>query len=271
MSTSEGAAGTPDGSDPDSIKACCSAAYSNDLVATLLGDSYHPGGASLTRRLARTLGIGPGSRVLDIAAGPGSSALLLAEDFGADVLGIDISPELVDRARTAGRGAEGVEFIVADAELLPLATGGFDAVFCECALSTFPDKSSALAEFARVLRPGGRLGLTDVTLDVDRLGDDLRSLAGYVACLGGALTVDGYRELMAGAGFRVIHEQEHNRSLARMIESIEARLKALSILGLAQSAGVSVDPNRVLELTAAAAGCVAQGIAGYHLFAAERR
>ena len=57
-------------------------------------------------------------------------------------------------------------------------TASFDAVVCECAFCTFPDKPTAAAEFARVLRPGGRVGITDVTLDPARLDDELRTLAG---------------------------------------------------------------------------------------------
>ncbi|HKA05325.1 MAG TPA: hypothetical protein VKD67_13390, partial [Acidimicrobiales bacterium] len=64
--------------DAEAVKACCAAAYSLDVVALLLGDSYHPGGRTLTRRLADAMDLRPGDRVLDVAAGIGTTALLLA-------------------------------------------------------------------------------------------------------------------------------------------------------------------------------------------------
>jgi len=74
--------------DPETLKACCVAAYEQDLVALLLGESYHPGGLDLTRHLARALDLRPGQRVLDVAAGAGTTACLLAAEFGVDVDGI---------------------------------------------------------------------------------------------------------------------------------------------------------------------------------------
>ncbi len=76
--------------DPETLKACCAAAYEQDLVALLLGESYHPGGLDVTRHLARALQRRPGQRVLDVAAGPGATACLLAAEFGADVDGLDL-------------------------------------------------------------------------------------------------------------------------------------------------------------------------------------
>jgi hypothetical protein len=75
----------------DEVKACCAATYSSDVVALLLGYSYHPGGLALTRRLAARLGLAAGQRVLDVAAGRGGSGLLLAAEFGVTVDGVDLS------------------------------------------------------------------------------------------------------------------------------------------------------------------------------------
>ncbi|MGH8976339.1 MAG: SAM-dependent methyltransferase, partial [Acidimicrobiia bacterium] len=179
----------PTGVDPAQLKACCAAVYEHDLVALVLGASYHPGGLALTRRLARALDLRPGGRVLDVASGPGTTAFLLAEEFGVTVDGVDAGALTVDRATTAARerGLAGrVRFLRADAEALPLAAGAYDAVVCECAFCTFSAQEAAAAEFARVLRPGGKVGLTDVTVDGDRLDPELRTLAGHVACLASA-------------------------------------------------------------------------------------
>ena len=83
------------------VKACCAAAYSHDAVALLLGESYHPGGLALTRRLASAVGLQPGWRVVDVASGPGTTARLLAADYAATVDGVELGESAVERARSA--------------------------------------------------------------------------------------------------------------------------------------------------------------------------
>jgi len=153
-------------------KACCAAAYSSDLARLVLGDSFHPGGAALTRRLARVAGLRDGERVLDVASGPGTTALLLAREFGVTVEGVELSGDSVERASAAADAAalqDKVRFHVGDAEHLPFPDQSFDVVTCECAFCTFPDKQQAAAEFARVLKPNGRVAFSDVTVDANGL------------------------------------------------------------------------------------------------------
>lgn len=257
--------------DPDSIKACCAAIYQHDLVALVLGESYHPGGVELTRHLARTLGLRPGQRVLDVASGPGTTALLLAEEFGVQVDGVDLGETSVARAwaLAAERGIEHrVRFHVGDAERIPFDDATFDAVICECAFCTFPAKPVAAAEFARVLRSGGRLGLTDVTLEPARLDPQLATLAGYVACLADARPAAEYETLLAAAGLSTLVSEAQNEALAAMVAQIEARVRTLSILKLP---GVTFDLDAVIGYLAAAGGAVNDGTAGYHLLVAEKR
>lgn len=254
----------------EALKACCSAAYDHDLVALVLGKSYHPGGLELTRRLARALDLGPGDRVLDVACGRGATACLLAGEFGAVVDGVDLGGASLERARAAaGEGGleDRVRFHRGDAERLPFDDAVFDAVVCECAFCTFPDKPTAAAEFARVLRPGGRLGLTDVTLDPARLDPDLAALAGYVACLAGARPAAEYAALLAAGGLEVVTSEAHHDALARMIQVIEGRIRVLSMVG---SVGDAVDLDAVLRYTAAASRAVIQGVAGYQLLNARK-
>jgi ubiquinone/menaquinone biosynthesis C-methylase UbiE len=253
----------------EALKACCAAAYGDDLVDLVLGDSYHPGGRDLTRRLARSLELRPGERVLDVASGPGTTALLLAEEFAVDVDGIDFGDRLVARARdgAAQRGlGSRVRFHVGDAERLPFDDEAFDAIVCECAFCTFPDKATAAAEFARVLRPGGRLGITDVTLDPSRLDPQLATLAGYVACVADARPAVEYEALLAATGLVVSFSESHDEALARMIEQIEARLRALALLGLPGD----VNLDSILRYTAAARRAVSDGVAGYQLIVAGK-
>ena len=255
----------------EDLKLCCAAAYQRDAVALILGESYHPGGLDLTRRLARTMGLRPGERVLDVASGPGTTAFMLAAEFGVEVDGVDLGDQAVVRAnaRAAEAGvAATVRFHVGDAERLPLPDASVDAVVCECAFCTFPDKPTAAAEMARVLKPGGRIGITDVALDPARLHTELRTLAGWVACLADARPLEDYVALLSAAGLQVGVTESHDDALARMIEQIDARLVAFRIAKVPALAGIDFDLAR--ERTALAAQAVRDGVAGYKLLVAEK-
>jgi len=257
--------------DPELVKLCCARSYQQDAVALILGDSYHPGGLELTRRLGRSLNLRRGELVLDVASGPGTTAFLLAADFGVNVEGVDLGDQAVAKAnaRSAAEGMdEQVHFSVGDAERLPLEDASVDAIVCECAFCTFPDKPTAAAEMARVLRQGGRLGITDVVLDPSRLHDELKTLAGWVACLADARPLDEYAELLAAAGLRVTLTESHDAALAKMIDQIDARLMAFRMTAAPALAGVDFDVAR--QRTALAAEAVREGIAGYALLVAEK-
>jgi len=262
----------PEEMEADDVKLCCATAYQQDAVALILGESYHPGGLDLTRHLARTLGLRAGQRVLDVASGPGATAFLLASEFGVEVDGVDLGDVSVGKANAAAieQGiADEVRFHLGDAERLPLPDASVDAVMCECAFCTFPDKPTAAAEMARVLKPGGKVGITDVALDPTRLHEELQSLAGWVACLADARPVDQYVEMLGEAGLTVTHTESHDDALARMIEQIDARLKAFRMAKIAALENLDFDVAD--ERVGLAAQAVADGIAGYSLLVAEKR
>ncbi|MGH3713184.1 MAG: methyltransferase domain-containing protein [Micromonosporaceae bacterium] len=255
------------------LKACCASAYSSDLVAMLLGDSYHPGGLALTRRLAGQLGLPRGARVLDVAAGRGTTALLLAAEHGVRVDGLDLSASNVALAQgaadAAGLGGQ-VTFTAGDAERLPYPDRAFDAVVCECALCTFPDKPTATAELARVLRPGGRVGITDVTAAPDRLPAELTGVAAWIACIADARPVEEYAALLAAAGLRVRLTEGHDRAMTRMIDQIEARIGMVRITARTRAEALGLDFDRAAPVLSAARAAVADGALGYHLLVAEK-
>jgi SAM-dependent methyltransferase len=258
---------------PAEIKACCAASYGNDAVALVLGEFYHPGGLALTRRLAEQLRLRSGQRVVDIAAGPGATARLLAADYDVTVDGVDLGQSTVDdaRAATAEAGlAAKVRFHLGDAEQIPLPDNGCDAVVCECAFCTFPDKVTAAAEFARILRPGGRVGITDVTVAEGGLPDELTTLAAWVACIADARPLGEYAAILEGAGLRTVHTEAHDGAIARMIDEIEARLRLLRMTAPARLADAGVDVDAVLRYTALAKQAVADGFIGYALLIAEK-
>jgi len=187
--------------------------------------------------------------------------------------GVDLGAESVERARAAA-AAEGlgerVRFTVGDAERLPFDDATFDAVVCECAFCTFPDKPTAAAELARVLRPGGRVGITDVTVEPGALDGELRSLAGWAACIADARPLEEYVEILRAAGLSAVHTERHDDALARMVDQIDARLRMLRAVGSAQPALAGIDWDAALRMTGLAAEAVRAGAAGYALLVAEK-
>jgi arsenite methyltransferase len=258
---------------PEEIKSCCAATYGQDAVALVLGESYHPGGLTLTRRLADALGLRSGQRVADIASGPGAPACVLANEYDVTVDGVDLGESTVERARTTAERARvsgKVRFHRGDAECLPLPDNAFDALVCECAFCTFPDKATAAAEFARVLRPGGRVGITDVTVAETGLPEELTTLTAWVACIADARPVRKYTEILAAAGLRTIRTEAHDDAIARMIDQIEARLAVLRMTAAGRLAAAGVDTDAVLRYTALARQAATAGLLGYALIVAEK-
>jgi len=112
--------------------------------------------------------LAPGERVLDLGSGAGTDSLIAAQMVGAGgvVTGIDMTPEMLARARAAAAemGAANVEFVEAEAERLPFADAGFDVVISNGVIDLIPDKDAVFAELHRVLAPGGRMQIADVTI-----------------------------------------------------------------------------------------------------------
>lgn len=255
------------------IKGCCAAAYSTNWVRLLIGDSMHPGGIRLTERLGDLLELGPGSRVLDIAAGRGVSAIALARRFGCEVVGVDLSAVNVDAAREEAartRLLEVTSFQVADAEALPFADGEFNAIICECAFCTFPDKARAACEMARVLKPGARLGMSDLVRRGD-LAAELTTLAGWIACIADARPESEYARYLDDAGLRRPSVEIHDDALAEFVDQILDRLIGATVfakLAKLDLAGADLDQATVIGRAAELA--VRKGTLGYILLTAVR-
>ncbi|MEO8484426.1 MAG: methyltransferase domain-containing protein [Acidobacteriota bacterium] len=241
--------------EPEVVKRCCARLYESDIVRALLGESFHPGGLELTERLGTLLQLTPASRVLDAASGIGTSAMFLAERFGCTVVGIDYSVTNVARARDEAirRGrAERVSFEAGDVEALPFPDASFDAVLCECAFCTFPDKSAAAREFARVLRPGGRVALSDVTREPSS-DADLSDLFAWIACLADARPQEAYADALRAAGFSGVVPESHRQALLDLVHQIEGRLLTVEVLGGLRKidlSGVNLDAGKRLARAA---------------------
>lgn len=212
--------------DPRTAKPCCARFYASDGARFLLGDSFHPGGDRLTQRLGRDLGLGPKDHVLDLACGNGRTALLLAREFGCSATGIDYSRQNIPRAREAARAAglgRRVTFVQGDAEALPIAAGAFDALVYECAFCTFPDQAAGAQEMHRVLALGGRLGMSDITLE-QSLPPELETLAAWVLCIAGARPADDYCAILAEAGLAQVACCDESWAIRDVVNEVGGRL-----------------------------------------------
>jgi len=260
-------------SSQETVKQCCARLYESDFAKMLLGDSFHPGGVKLTERLGTLLGLTAQSRVLDIASGKGTSALFLADRFGCEVLGIDYSGQNVEQA-TAAAAARGmharVRFQAGDAERLPIADSSFDAIICECAFCTFPDKPAAAHEFARVLRGSGMVGLSDLTR-VSVLPNELDGLLAWIACIADAQPVDNYTQYLRAAGFRVERTESHDEALLEMVNQVRMKLLGAEIMvGLKKFDFPGVDFMAAKQMARAASAAIEQGSLGYAIICAAK-
>ena len=148
----------------------------------------------------------PGETVVDLGSGAGIDALLAARAVGQGgrVIGIDMTPEMLERARANSAAAgltDRVEFREGRLEALPVEDGTVDAVTSNCVINLVPDKARVFAEINRILRPGGRLAVSDVVLERDLPEAVSRDVTAWVGCVAGAIRRDQYLALLAGAGF----------------------------------------------------------------------
>jgi SAM-dependent methyltransferase len=168
-----------------------------------------PGGANLSLGCGdptALAALSPGETVLDLGSGAGFDCLLAAQEVGGagHVIGVDMTTEMVETARENARETESdhVEFRLGEIEHLPVADGAVDVVISNCVVNLSPNEPQVFREAYRVLRPGGRLAVTDV-VSTAAIPAELRADPESVAaCVAGASPVEQLRELLHEAGFR---------------------------------------------------------------------
>ena len=147
----------------------------------------------------------PGETVLDLGAGGGIDVLLSARRVGptGKVYGLDMTEEMLELAENNRReaGAENVEFLQGYIEDVPLPDSTIDVVISNCVINLSTDKPKVFSEIARVLKPGGRIGITDVVADNDVTPQQRIDRGSFVGCIAGALSFDEYETELANAGF----------------------------------------------------------------------
>jgi ubiquinone/menaquinone biosynthesis C-methylase UbiE len=150
-------------------------------------------------------GLKTGETVLDLGSGAGMDCFLAAKKVGPTgrVIGVDMTPEMVDRARENVRknGASNVEFRLGEIENLPVADSSVDVIISNCVINLSTDKPRVFREAFRVLRPGGRLMVSDLALKKPLPKEIQASVEAYVACIAGAIEKDKYLGTIREAGF----------------------------------------------------------------------
>lgn len=177
----------------------------------------------------------PGEVVLDLGSGGGLEVLLAAQRVGAAgyVYGLDMTDAMLAVARRNAEkaGAQNVAFLKGDIEAIPLPDQSIDVIISNCVINLAPDKGQVLGDAFRVLKPGGRLAVSDIVFDGE-LSElpvseaELRGALSWAACFAGALTLGEYRRLLAAAGFERIDLEVTRRYTAAELRAEGAEILA---------------------------------------------
>ena len=147
----------------------------------------------------------PGETVLDLGSGAGFDAFLSARAVGPEgrVIGVDMTPEMVSKARANAEagGYPNVDFRLGEIEHLPVGDGTVDVIISNCVINLSPDKAAVFREAYRVLKPGGRLAISDVVASAELPADVAGDMALYSGCMAGASLIADLESMLAAAGF----------------------------------------------------------------------
>ena len=232
-----------DGSCCPPATSCCSsapAALSTGLGYKAVDLDLLPEGADLGLGCGAPLEhleLQQGETVVDLGSGAGIDALIAARAVGPEgrVIGIDMTPEMLAKARSnaAAAGAGHVDFREGRLEALPIDSDTADAITSNCVINLVPDKTKVFAEIARVLKPGGRLVVSDVMLDGELPEIVTRDVMAYVGCVSGAIQRDDYFRMLTEAGLSDVEIARDVDFLATVADSLPKEISsAMDQLGL---------------------------------------
>lgn len=198
-----------------------------------------------------------GERVLDLGSGGGIDVLLSARRVGPTgrAFGLDMTDEMLALARgnAAAAGATNVEFLKGQIEAVPLPAGSIDVVISNCVINLAADKPAVFNEIARVLRPGGRLGITDIVADDSLTAEQRAERGAYTACIAGALTFTEYRAGLEAAGLTDISVEPMHQVADGMYSAIVRATKPPA--GAAGDASAAEAP----DVSGSGCGCDGEG------------
>jgi arsenite methyltransferase len=218
---------------------CCGTSVTEQAVALGIGYSSRdlaeiPVEANLGLGCGAPIGFlkpQPGETVLDLGSGAGLDAFLAARHVGATgrVIGVDMTPDMLKKARSnaLALGLGQVEFREGRLEALPVADASVDAVTSNCVINLVPDKAAVFAEVARVLKPGGRLVISDIILDGLLPAAVTEDVYAWVGCISGAEQRPAYFDKIASAGLSQVEILRDTDYVATLGASAPAELAAL--------------------------------------------
>ncbi len=192
--------------DSDAVRSIASAfGYSTEELELLPAEANM--GVSCGNPLAMA-SVSEGETVVDLGCGGGIDVLLAAKRVGptGKAIGVDMTPEMLQRARsgTAKMGLQNVEFHLAKIDRLPLTDNSVDCVISNCVINLASDKLAVFREILRVLKPGGRVAVSDIALKQALPEKIKQSLEAYVGCISGAILIEEYRQQMLDAGLESV-------------------------------------------------------------------
>jgi ubiquinone/menaquinone biosynthesis C-methylase UbiE len=169
-----------------------------------------------------TANLREGETVVDLGSGGGLDVFLASARVGTSgrAIGIDMTPEMIELARRNAEkrreagAADNVEFHLSTIDKLPLADGTVDCVISNCVINLAPDKRAVFREIARVLKPGGRLAVSDIALKQPLPAEVAGDITAYVGCIAGAISIDEYQEGLIEAGFGEVMIVDSNADLS---------------------------------------------------------
>jgi len=193
---------------------CCGSENSVEKISRGIGYSPEdmksaPEGANLGLGCGNPVALASlreGETVIDLGSGAGFDCFLAAHKVGESgrVIGVDMTPEMLDKARENARkgGYRNVEFRLGEIEHLPVADNAGDIIISNCVINLSPDKAKVFQEAFRILKPGGRLMVSDIVLLQELPAALKNSIEAYVGCLAGAVMKEDYIDAIRGAGFQ---------------------------------------------------------------------
>jgi ubiquinone/menaquinone biosynthesis C-methylase UbiE len=234
------------------VVSCCGAPNSAEAISREMGYTEEdlrtvPQGANLGLGCGNPVALASlkqGETVLDLGAGAGFDCFLAAHQVGKDgrVIGVDMTPEMVDKARENARKAsyENVEFRLGEIENLPVADNHVDVVISNCVINLAPDKGRVFQEAFRVLKPGGRLMVSDIVVTKDLPDVIKNSIQAYLGCVAGAARREEYLGAIQAAGFQRIQVMDESSFSAEHVAH-DPTVKAI-----VENSGLSRDQLRDL-------------------------
>ena len=191
-----------------------------------------------------TAHIRQGEVVVDLGSGGGLDVFLASKMVGPSgrAIGIDMTPAMIERARSNAQsgGYSNVDFYLSTIDRIPLEDSSVDCVISNCVLNLAPDKPAVFREIARVLKPGGRVAVSDIALKQQLPEAVVQSVAAYVGCIAGAILIDDYRAGLLDAGFEHVEIVDSGADL-------NAYAKVENQSGCCSPAMASQNPFQVIE------------------------